>query len=96
MERVGEMGETPHRKVNEEVAAATGPGIKTTEHHRTDGISLATPASGPQVNQKVELDLVKPPPVGNPGISYSDLLILIPGSRVISICLFYAIHIMKA
>ena len=34
--------------------------------------------------------------VGNSGISYSDFLILIPGSRVISICLFYAIHITKA
>ena len=34
--------------------------------------------------------------VGNPGISYLDLLILIPGSRAISICLFYAIHITKA
>ena len=34
--------------------------------------------------------------VGNPGISYSDLLILIPGSRVISIWFFYAIHITKA
>ena len=61
-ERVGEMGETPHGKVNEEVAAATGPGMKTTEHHRTDGVSLATPASGTRVDQKVELDLVKPPP----------------------------------
>ena len=61
-ERVGEMGETPHGKVNEEVAAAMGPGMKTTEHHRTDGVSLVTPASGPRVNQKVELNLIKPPP----------------------------------
>ena len=62
VERVGEMGEMPHGKVDEEVAAATGPGMKTTEHHRTDSVSLATPVSGPQVNQKVELDLIKPPP----------------------------------
>ena len=34
--------------------------------------------------------------VGNTGISYSDLRILIPGSRAIFICLFYAIHITKA
>ena len=46
-ERVGEMGETPHGKVDEEVAAAMGLGMKPTEHHRTDGVSLATPASGP-------------------------------------------------
>ena len=42
------------------------------------------------------VDLGQSVSVGNPGISYSDLLILIPGSRAISICLFYAIHITKA
>jgi hypothetical protein len=50
---VGEKGETPRGRIDE-AAAATGPGMKATDHHRTDGVSLATPASGPQ--------LVKPPP----------------------------------
>ena len=58
---MGEKGETPHGRDNE-AAAATGPGTKTTDHHRTDGGSLTTPASGPEVDQKVRLDLVKPPP----------------------------------
>ena len=62
MDRVGEMGKTPHGKVNEEVATATGPGMRTTEHHRTSGISLVTLASSSQVNQKVGPDLVKPLP----------------------------------
>ena len=61
MGRVGEMGETPRGR-DDEAATATGLGMKTTNHHRTDGISLATPASGPRVDQKVILDLVKPPP----------------------------------
>ena len=60
MGRVGKMGETPHGR--DEAAAATGPGMKTTDHHRTDGVSLATLASSPRVNQKVVLNLVKPPP----------------------------------
>ena len=59
--RVGEKGETPRGR-DDEAAPATGPGMKTTDHHRTDSVSLATPASGPQVDQKVVLDLVKPPP----------------------------------
>ena len=45
-ERVGEKGEMLHRRDNE-AAAATGPGTKTTDHHRTDSGSLATPASSP-------------------------------------------------
>ena len=32
------------------------------EHHRTDGISLTTPASAPRDDQKVRLDLIKPLP----------------------------------
>jgi hypothetical protein len=59
---VGEMGETPRGRVDEEAAAATGPGTATTDHIWTDGISLATPASGPRDDQTVELDLVKPHP----------------------------------
>ena len=59
--RVGEMGETPRGRDNE-AAAATGLGMKTTDHQRTDGVSLATPASGPRDNPKGNLDLVKPPP----------------------------------
>ena len=58
---MGEKGEKPHGR-DDEAAAATGPGTKTTDHHRTDGGSLATLASGPEVDQKVRLDLVKPPP----------------------------------
>ena len=58
--RVGEMGETPHGRDNE-AATATGPGMKTTDHHRTDSVSLTTPVSGPRVDQKVALGLVKPP-----------------------------------
>ena len=61
VEEMGRVGETPHRR-DDEAAAATGPGMKTTDHHRTDGVSLATPASGPRVDQKVVLDLIKPPP----------------------------------
>jgi hypothetical protein len=59
---VGEMGETPRGRVDEEAAAATGPGTATTDHIWTDGVSLATLASGPRDNQKVGLYLVKPPP----------------------------------
>jgi hypothetical protein len=59
---VGEMGETPRGRVDEEAAAATGPGTATTDHIWTDGVSLATPASGPRDDQTVKLDLVKPPP----------------------------------
>jgi hypothetical protein len=59
---VGEMGETPRGRVDEEAAAATGPGTATTDHIWTDGVSLATPASGPRDDQKVGLYLVKPPP----------------------------------
>ena len=58
--RVGEKGETLRGR-DDEAAAATEPGTKTTEYHRTDGVSLATLGSGPRVNQKVVLDLVKPP-----------------------------------
>ena len=61
MGRVGEMGETPRGR-DDEAAAATGPGMKTTDHQRTDGVSLATPASGPRDDPKGDLDLVKPPP----------------------------------
>ena len=46
-EKVGEMGETLHGKVDKEVAAATGLGKMTTDHQRTDSISLVTPVSGP-------------------------------------------------
>ena len=58
-ERVGEKGETPHRRDNE-AAAATGLGKMTTDHQWTDSRSLTTPASGPQDDQKVVLELVKP------------------------------------
>ena len=58
---VGEMGETPRGRVDEEVAAATGPGTETTDHQWTDGVSLTTPASGPRDDLMVGLDLVKPP-----------------------------------
>ena len=100
---MGEKGEKPHGR-DDEAATATGPGTKTTDHYRTDGGSLVTPESSPEVDQKAELELIKPHPppssevasttlpkqtqphgnsVGNPGISYSDILVLIPGSRVI-------------
>ena len=46
--RVGKkLDETPHRKVDEEVAAATGLGKMTMKHHRPDGVSPMTPASSP-------------------------------------------------
>jgi hypothetical protein len=51
--RVGEKGKTPRGRTDE-AAAATGPGTKTMDHHWTDGVSLTTPASGPQ--------LIKPTP----------------------------------
>jgi hypothetical protein len=58
--RMGEKGETPRGR-NDEAAAATGPGKTTTDHHWTDGVSLANPASGPQ--------LVKPtPPPSSPSV----------------------------
>ena len=47
---------------DDEAAAATGPGTETTDHHRTDGGSLTTPVSSPEVDQKAKLDLVKPLP----------------------------------
>ena len=59
--RVGEKGEKPHGR-DDEAATATGPGTKTTDHHRTDGGSLVTLASSSRDDQKVELDLVKPLP----------------------------------
>ena len=43
---VGEMGETLHRRDNE-AAAATGLGMKTTDHQKSDGVSLTTLAGGP-------------------------------------------------
>ncbi|KAF8131681.1 hypothetical protein EV363DRAFT_1296447 [Boletus edulis] len=46
--RRGEMGETLRGRVEEGTAAASGPGKMTTDHQRTDGVSLATPASGPR------------------------------------------------
>jgi hypothetical protein len=52
--RVGKKGETPHRKVDEEIATATGPGTETTGHDQTDSVSLAILVSSPQ--------LVKPTP----------------------------------
>ena len=58
---MGKKGERPHGRDNE-AAAAMGPGTKTMDHHRTDGGSLMTPASSPEVDQKAELDLVKPHP----------------------------------
>ena len=58
-ERVGEKGETPHRRDNE-AAAATGLGKTTTDHQWTDSRSLTTLASGPRDDQKVILELVKP------------------------------------
>ena len=61
MGRMGEMGETPHGRDNE-AAAAMGPGMKTTDHLWTDGVSLATLASVPRDDQEVRLDLIKPPP----------------------------------
>ena len=66
---VGKMGEMPHGKVDKEVAAATGLGTETTDHQWTDGVSLVTPASGPQDDQKVGLNLVKPPPSPPPPTS---------------------------
>ena len=41
-----QLDEMPCGRVEEEAAAAMGPGKATTDH-RTDGVSLATPASGP-------------------------------------------------
>ena len=52
------MGETPHERVNEGTAAARGPGTATTAE-TTDGVSLATPASGPRELVK----LLLPPPL---------------------------------
>ncbi|KAF8452628.1 hypothetical protein L210DRAFT_3662346 [Boletus edulis BED1] len=40
-----ELSETPRGRVEEGTAAASGPGKTTTDHQRTDGVSLATPAS---------------------------------------------------
>ena len=51
----------PHGR-DDEAAAATGLGTKTTDHQQTDGVGLATPANGPRVDQKVIPDLVKPLP----------------------------------
>jgi hypothetical protein len=51
--RMGKKGEMPRGRIDE-AGAATGPGMKTTDHKWTDGVSLATPASGPR--------LVTPPP----------------------------------
>lgn len=44
--RVGEKDEKPHRRDNK-AAAASGPGTATTDHQKTDGGSLTTPASSP-------------------------------------------------
>ena len=60
-DRVGEKGETPHGSVDE-AAAARGLGTATTAE-MTDGVSLATPASGPQQLVKLLLpSLIKPLP----------------------------------
>ena len=60
-ERVGKKGKKPHGR-DHKAAAATGPGKMTMDHQWTDSGSLTTLASGPEVDQKVRLDLVKPPP----------------------------------
>ena len=44
--RVGEKGEKPCGR-DDEAATASGPGTVTTDHQKTDGGSLATPASSP-------------------------------------------------
>ena len=59
--RVGKKGEKPHGR-DDAAAAAMGPGTKTMDHHRTDSGSLVTLVSSPEVDQKAELDLVKPHP----------------------------------
>ena len=46
MEKVGEKGEKPHGRDNE-AATALGLGTATMDHQKTDGGSLATPASSP-------------------------------------------------
>ena len=42
-----QSGETPHGRVSKGAAAAKAPGEMTTEDLWTNGVSLATPASGP-------------------------------------------------
>jgi hypothetical protein len=51
--RMGKKGETPRGR-NNKAATATGPGKMTMDYHWTEGVSLVTPASSPQ--------LVKPTP----------------------------------
>ena len=52
--------------------------------HTGEVVTLPAQACGPSGPQP-NTGIYDPPCVGNPGISYLDLLILIPGSRVISI-----------
>ena len=61
MEKVGEKGEKPHRR-DDEAATASGPGTATTDHQKTDGGSLATPASSP-VPRDDKVVLTGKPPV---------------------------------
>ena len=56
------LGETPHGKVYEEVAAAMEPGTETTDHQKADGVNLATQVGSPRDDLMVKLDLVKSPP----------------------------------
>lgn len=58
---VGKEGKMLHGRIDKG-AAAIGPGMKTTNHHKTDGVSLMTLASGPWNNQKVKLILIKSQP----------------------------------
>ena len=50
--RVGEKGEKPRGRVEEGTAAASGPGMETTDQS-ADGVGLATPASSPTAGQQV-------------------------------------------
>jgi len=58
---LGKMGETPRGRVDSKVAAALGLGTATTDHQTTDGINLATLASGPVGCETVNV-FVKPLP----------------------------------
>ena len=45
-ERVGEKGKMPHGR-DDKAAIASGLGTAATDHQKTDGRSLATPANSP-------------------------------------------------
>jgi hypothetical protein len=66
---MGEKGETLRRR-NDEAAAGMGPGKTTSDPHRTDGISLTTPVSSPQLvkptRPSLPVKLTIMPPVRTP------------------------------